>query len=331
MSPDIATWLLALISIPTLVPRVVSAPVQSALLISNAQAGSVSARSKEVIIKALQADFKLEVADTERRDHAGDLARDAADQGLDGVLVFGGDGTINETAQGLVGSDVALGLLPGGTANVMARSLGVPRNPVDATAFVAAKLRSGTRRRVNVGRMNDRHFLFSAGMGLDAEVVRRVEATPKTARAHGVWTWVRTALIVAVTEYRGARPSITMAFDDETDDEPSRVVLAICANARPFTYFRQWPVDALPEAGLDRGLDFFGITKVRLLTIPRITYSLFVSRSHIRWKNARYRHDAVRGRLEADRPMPLQVDGDFIGLHTRAELALVPNALSLLV
>jgi diacylglycerol kinase family enzyme len=302
--------------------------VHSALLISNATAGSVSGRAKEVIVKALHADFKLQMADTERRDHARELAHDAVDRDLDAVVVFGGDGTINEVAQGLVRSDVALGILPGGTTNVMARSLGVPRNPVDATAFVASNLRSGTRRRINVGQINDRFFLFSAGMGLDAEVVRRVEAEPDKKRTRGEWLWLSNALKAAVTEYRGAQPVITMTVDGA---DPSRVVLAICANARPFSYFKQWPVDALPEARLDRGLDFYGITQVRLPTIPRLAYSLFVSRSHVGWRTSRYRHNAARGRLDADRPMPVQVDGEFIGFQEGAELSLVPNALTLLV
>lgn len=302
--------------------------MHSALLISNATAGSVSGRAKEVIVKALHADFKLQMADTERRDHARELAHDAVDRDLDAVVVFGGDGTINEVAQGLVRSDVGLGILPGGTTNVMARSLGVPRNPVDATAFVASNLRSGTRRRINVGQINDRFFLFSAGMGLDAEVVRRVEAEPDKKRTRGEWLWVSNALKAAVTEYRGAQPVITMTVDGA---DPSRVVLAICANARPFSYFKQWPVDALPEARLDRGLDFYGITQVRLPTIPRLAYSLFVSRSHVGWRTSRYRHNAARGRLDADRPMPVQVDGEFIGFQEGAELSLVPNALTLLV
>ncbi|HEY7875101.1 MAG TPA: acylglycerol kinase family protein, partial [Actinomycetota bacterium] len=105
--------------------------MEKVLLISNARAGSVSARTKEVIVKALSADFKLEVADTAARNHATELARDAVDRDFDAVLVFGGDGTINEAAQPLIGSDVALGILPGGSTNVMARSLGVPRDPVE--------------------------------------------------------------------------------------------------------------------------------------------------------------------------------------------------------
>lgn len=307
---------------------VFSAPVPGALLISNATAGSVSPRTTEVIVKALRADFDLEVAETLRREHAGELARVAVERGVEAVLVFGGDGTINEASQGLVGSDVALGLLPGGTTNVMARSLGVPRNPLDAATFAAAHLRSGTRRRINLGCLNGRYFLFSAGMGLDAEVVRRVEREPEEKRRRGEWLWLSTALNVAITQYMGAEPTITVRFDGA---EWGRVVLMICANGRPLTYFKRWPVDALPEARLDRGLDFFGITRVGPLTIPRIAYSLFLSRSHLGWKTSHYRHDAAGCELEADRPMPLQVDGDFIGHSDRGEFALVRDALTLLV
>ena len=121
--------------------------MQRVLLIANARAGSVSDRTKEVIVKALSADFKLDVADTESRGHAIELARDAAHQGFDAVLAFGGDGTINEVAQDLVETDVAMGIIPGGSTNVMARSLGIPSDPVEATAFAASHLRSGTKRR----------------------------------------------------------------------------------------------------------------------------------------------------------------------------------------
>lgn len=310
-------------------PRpVISAPVRSAFLISNATAGSVSPRAREVMVKALQADFKLEVAETERRDHASELARAAVRGNFDAVLVFGGDGTINEASQSLVGTDVALGLLPGGTTNVTARLLGVPRDPIDAAAFTAANLRSGTHRRVSVGRLNERYFLVSAGMGLDAEVARRVEAKPDKKKARGEWFWLSNALKVAATQYLGADPVITMRLPGT---EPSRVVLAVCANARPFTYFKGWPVDALPEARLDAGLDLFGITKVGPGTIPRIVFSLFVSRSHTRWKNACYGHDVMGGRLDADHPLPVQVDGDYIGRVDRADLTLREDALTLLV
>jgi diacylglycerol kinase family enzyme len=302
--------------------------VEKVFLIANAFAGSVSARTKEVILKALQADFKLETADTAARDHATDLVAEAVARGFHAVLVFGGDGTINEAAQGLVGSDVALGILPGGSTNVMARSLGLPRDPVEATAYSAARLRSGTTRVIHVGRLNHRFFLFSAGMGLDAEVVRRVEMDPEGKRRRGEWSFLTNALKAGITQYAGADPSITLTVEG---GEPERVILAVCCNGRPFTYFKGFPVDVLPEARLDRGLDFLGYRGIRTVSIPRLAWSLFVSRSHPHWRTAAYSHDVTSGRMVADYPMPVQVDGDYIGELDEARIDLVPDALTLAV
>lgn len=298
------------------------------MLIANPYAGSVSRRTKEVIVKALEADFKLEVAETTSRNHASELTRDAVDRDFDAVIVFGGDGTINEAAQGLVGTDVALGVLPGGSTNVISRALGVPRDPVEATAFVAGHARSNTKRRINVGRVNERYFLFSAGMGLDAEVVRRVEADPEGKRKNHESLFVRNAFKAGLTQYRGLPPFIEMRVENE---EPVLCVTSICCNGSPFTYYRGMPVDVCPDARLDKGLDFFGLARIRLRTVPRLVYSLFVSRSHPGWSSAHYTHDVRRGRMSAERATPVQVDGDYIGEMDRADLSLVPDALDLLV
>ncbi len=298
------------------------------LLIVNARAGSVSPRTKEVIVKALSADFKLEVADTAARDHATELGRDAVDRGFDAVLAFGGDGTINEAAQALVGTEVALGVLPGGSTNVLARSLGVPMDPVEATAYVASRIRSGSIRRINVGRVNSRYFLFSTGMGLDAEVVRRVEADPEGKKMNHDWLFLRHAIAAAFTRYRGVPPHITISVDGK---DPVKGVLAIVCNGRPFTYFKKWPVDVCPEASLDEGLDILSLRHVRAGTIPRIAWGLLVSRGHVNWRISSYTHDASRVKLSADEPLPVQVDGDYIGEMTEAEIELVPNSLGLLV
>ncbi len=298
------------------------------LLIVNARAGSVSPRTKEVIVKALSADFKLEVADTAARDHASELGRDAVDRGFDAVLACGGDGTINEAAQGLVGTEVALGVLPGGSTNVLARSLGVPMDPVEATAYVASRIRSGSVRRINVGRTNSRYFLFSTGMGLDAEVVRRVEADPEGKAKDHDWLFMRHAITAAFTKYRGIDPMITISADGS---EPVKGVLAVCCNGSPFTYFKKWPVDICPEANLDEGLDILSLSHVRAGTIPRILWGVLVSRGHIDWKNTNYRHDVKTVTLSSDEPLPVQVDGDYIGEMTDADIELVPSGLGLLV
>jgi diacylglycerol kinase family enzyme len=305
----------------------ISAPVGRALLISNAAAGSVTTPLREEVTAALKADLELEVAQTQRRGHATELAGAAADQDFDAVLVLGGDGTVNEAAHGLVGSSVALGLIPGGSTNVMARSLGIPRDPIAAADFVASALRSGSRRRINVGRLNDRHFLFSAGVGIDAEVVRRVEAEPEKKRRLGEWLWLSNVLKVAVTEYVGAEPSMTARCSSGTG---TRVLLLLCANGSPYTYFKHGPVNVLPEARLAGGLDFLGLTRLHPLMVPRLAFSLFVGQSHIRWRTSLYCHDVDGCELVVDRAAPAQVDGDYIGNVTRAEFALVPDALTLL-
>jgi diacylglycerol kinase family enzyme len=302
--------------------------MKSVMFISNPYAGSVSGRTKEVIVKALQADFKLELADTERRSHATELARDAADRGFDCVVAFGGDGTINEAAQGLVGTDVALGLIPGGSTNVLARSLGVPRDPVEATAFVASHIRSETIRTINVGRVNERYFLFSAGVGLDAEVVKRVEADPEAKRRRGEWFFLTNALKAGFTEYRGAVPWIELRVPGHV---AQRVVLAVCCNGRPFSFFKRLPVDVCPEARLDAGLDVFGLTGMSSATIPRLAWALLVSRGHIRWRRGRYFHDLETFAIKCARPLPLQVDGDHIGSVDSAEMSIVRGGLRLLV
>lgn len=281
-----------------------------------------------MIIKALSADFKLDVADTQSRGHASDLARDAVSDGVEAIFAFGGDGTINEVAQDLVETDIALGILPGGSTNVMARSLGIPSNPVDATAFAASHLLSGTRQRINVGRIGARYFLFSCGMGLDAEVVRRVEADPEGKRNHAHMTFLRHALDVGFTRYRGADPTITM---EAGNAPPEKVLFVIVCNARPFSYFGRFPVDACPAATLEKGLDFLGMTRIHASTIPRIAWAVFVSRAHVRWRNSRYITDVGHGSLRSTEPMPVQVDGDFIGEVDRAMIRMIPNSLDLLV
>lgn len=286
-----------------------------------------------MIAKALAADFKLEVADTASRNHATELARDAVDRDFDAVVAFGGDGTINEAMQGLVGTDVALGTIPGGSTNVAARSLGVPADAVEATAWIAGKLRSNSTRTVPVGSLAlgglpaPRYFLFSAGVGLDAEVVRRIEENPEEKRRRPEWSFIDAALRIAMTRYRGADPGLEVRI---ADADPDKVLLAVFCNGRPFTYFRKWPVDACPHASLDRGLDVFCMTKLRTIDIPRIVYSLFVSRSHVGWRNARYYSDFAEATWSAPSPMAVQVDGDFIGDWQSAEMSVVPAVLSLL-
>src|SRR5436309_3427285 len=122
------------------------------LLIANAVASSYSARRRVVIRKALAADNDLEFVETEHRGHATELAAKAAAAGVDVVVVLAGDGTLNEAANGLVGTSTMLAPLPGGSTNVYAQTIGVPTDPVDAASVLIQRRRRGVDRRTDVER-----------------------------------------------------------------------------------------------------------------------------------------------------------------------------------
>jgi diacylglycerol kinase family enzyme len=297
-------------------------------LVSNPGAGSVSRRTADVITKALASDVDLDVATTKARGHASTLSREAASSGFDAVVAFGGDGTVNEVAQGLVGTEVRLGIIPGGTTNVLARGLGMPLDPVEATSFLAARMRSASWRRIGVGRLNDRYFLFCCGMGLDAEVVRRVEADKAERGFKTHWTFLKHALAAGSTEYRTRGPIIEIEVQGS---QPTAALFAVCCNARPFTYFRGLPFDACPGAALDRPLDLLSFKYLKIPMIPRIAWSVFVSRSHVDWRSTDYFSGFSEARLTSKIPDPIQVDGDHIGQTADVRLSHIPDALSIYV
>jgi diacylglycerol kinase family enzyme len=179
-----------------------------------------------------------------------------------------------------------------------------------------------------VGRINDRHFLFSAGMGLDAEVVKRVEADPQAKRKRGEWFFVSNAFKAGLTEYRTKQARLRLTVDGE---DPADVILAICCNAGPFTYFKRFPVVVCPQVDLDGGLDFYALTKLRATMVPRLISGLFVTGGHTRWRSGRHHHDVRGATIHAERPTPVQVDGDYVGEWTSARIDQVPNALKLLI
>lgn len=281
-----------------------------------------------VIKKALSAEFKLEDETTRARDHATELAHDAVDRGFDAVVAFGGDGTTNEVAQALVGTDVPLGILPGGTTNVLARSLGIARDPVVATDHLAAHLRTGSSRRIGVGEIADRYFLLCCGMGLDAEVVRRVEADARAGKPKNEWAFLKHALAAGSTEYRTREPVIDVEVRGQGT---TKALFVVCCNARPLTYFKGLPIEACPEAALDRALDLLTMRKLSLPMIPRIALSVFVTRSHVRWRTTDYYPDFTSAALHSTQPDPIQVDGDYIGERQDARIRYLPDALSIFV
>src|SRR5436305_13582181 len=222
------------------------------LLIVNTSASAVTARARVVIRKALSADHNVTTAETSRRGNATRLAQDAAAAGYDAVVVLGGDGTLNEAANGLAGSPTALAILPGGSTNVFARTLGIAQDPVEATGELLSALARGSRRRVGLGSVNGRYFLFHVGMVFDAAVVSQVErrAALKRYAGHPLFIWA--AFSTWFRHYDRSRPRLRVEIPGREPVEDG--YMAICLNSNPYTFLGSIPLDLAPEADLDRRL-----------------------------------------------------------------------------
>lgn len=298
-----------------------------ALLLHNPTATTTSSALVGLIAEALRTDADVDVAGTKRRGHAGYLAAGAAHEGYDAVVVLGGDGTVNEVAQGLAGTGVALGVIPGGSTNVYARILGFPRDPVDATNALRASLRAGRRRVVNLGRTAGRLFTFHAGFGFDAAVVRGVE------RRAGLKHRVGQAAFV----YHGARARYgafdrraTVSVEAAGCEAVTGLRTVVACNADPFTYLGHRPVRLCPRADLDAGLDVLGATSVTTRALLRLLRAALTGGDPGALPVARAWHDVDRAEVVADRPLPLQVDGDFIGEHRHVTLEVRREALTVI-
>lgn len=303
-----------------------------ALLVVNPKATATSRGVREVCTSALASEVKLDVVQTEARGHATSLARQAVDDGLDLVVALGGDGTVNEVVNGLLASGPAAGLpalavVPGGNANVFARALGLPASPVEATGQLLEALAQGRRRTVGLGLADDRWFTFCAGMGLDASVVRRVEAKRAGGARATPGLYVRQGL---KQFFLSERSTLTMTAHPETGDAVP-IGLALVCNSRPWTYLGPRPVVPCPEASFETGLDLFALTSLSTPTTLRHLRQILSSRPRPKGRKVLSLHDQDGFRLTADRPTPLQVDGDDLGDRTEVVFRSVPLALDVVV
>ncbi|MBI4728949.1 MAG: diacylglycerol kinase family lipid kinase [Acidobacteria bacterium] len=299
-----------------------------ALLLFNPEASRVSPRVRDVIAKALSAEMKLEVSETKRRDHARHLAQGAVHQGIDLVACLGGDGTLNEVINGLAGSDVILAPIPGGGTNVLARTLGLPRDSAEATGVLLERIRQGaSTRRVNLGVVNGRYFGFCAGIGFDAAVVRSVERVMRLRKRFGDWLFVSTALrrFFFATDRR--HPLLTLNAPEET---VPNLHAAVVGNSNPYTYLGERPFQVCPLADLGGGLDLMALRTMRTVPVVRMILRAFGTGGHIRLRAVLHRHDLDRIEIVAGEPVPFQTDGDYIGEASRFEFSTARAALSVL-
>ncbi|HET9094376.1 MAG TPA: diacylglycerol kinase family protein [Solirubrobacteraceae bacterium] len=306
------------------------------LMIVNPYATTVSARLRTLVISALRGSYLVDAIDTERRDHATEICREAAQEGYDAVVAFGGDGTVNEAANGLAGTGTPLTCLPGGRANVYCRMLGIPADVIDATEHLLGLAADWRPREVDLGRVDDRLFLFSAGLGLDASVVARVDARPHRKARLGEWyyAWVATTTFGRRYLYRPPRLSAEFEERDGAPVERLDGVTVLIQNAHPYTYFGDRPVEMAEGADLCSG-DLAGLVLRRTnpFDIPSIAWRALSPRARVADHRQIEPFRAVtrlRVRSLDERPLPLQVDGDFLGEQPAATFTVAPGALTIL-
>jgi len=298
------------------------------LVVVNPYATSVSDRLKRLVVSALQGRYRVDAVDTESRDHATQLSREAAAAGYDVVAAFGGDGTVNEVANGLAGSPTALTPLPGGATNVYCRMLGVPRDIVDATEHLLGLADAWRPRRLDLGAVNGRRFLFSSGYGLDAAVVRRVDAHPRAKARLRHWYFAYAGVGIFARDYVVRPPRI----DVEAAGRSVRGVTVLVQTGDPYTYWGHRPLHVAEHTALDDGtIGGAVLRRAAPADAPTVLARLFSQR--LRVVDHR-RVFAFSGQTEArcvsadGRPVPLQVDGDYIGATTTAHYEVLPGALT---
>ncbi len=297
--------------------------VKRAVLIVNPYSTQVTGERIGAVEDVLRERIELRTEFTQRPGHATELAASYAAE-TDAVLVFSGDGTYNEALNGADGA-VPFGFLPGGGTSVLPRSLGLPRDPVAAARAVATALAEGRTRRISLGAVAGRRFCFSAGIGFDAEAVRRLNAlgrAPGGARPGDI-AFLRT-LGKMIFERRGR-------WDPEIEIEGvGRAAFVLVANADPYSYAGSLPVHVAPAARFEGGIDFAAPTRVRARDVPRLFATVFSGRGFERLAMLSG-HDLDRIVVRCDRPLPLQADGEDLGDVDGAVFEAKRDAVSVLV
>lgn len=305
-----------------------------ALLIINPQATSTNGRAGEVA-RRLAARLDLQVVETRYRSHARDLAAASAAEGYGLVLTFGGDGTVNEAVNGLMSAPVrdgppALAPVPGGGANVFARSLGLPADPRGAITRILEAVDNAAGRTIGLGLAGDRYYTFSAGLGLDAEVVAEVERLRAAGRqsSPALYMWTALRRYYLATDRREPALSLQLAGRPEI----GRLFMGVVMNSAPWTYLGRRPVSTVPKANFNSGLDVFALRRLRTLTTLTALQQMLHSR-----ERPPHGRDVVsvtgqsRLTFRSSRPIAFHIDGEYCGETESVAFSFVPEVLRVMV
>ena len=299
-----------------------------ALLIINPRATAMTGRDAGLVVRALGSRLELDTRQTQYRGHAGELAAASASRGYDLVVTFSGDGTVNEVVNGLMQvpeGRPALAPIPGGGANVFARTLGLPADAGGAVQRILSAVAAGTRRKIGLGLAEDRYFTFSAGLGLDAEVIADIERQRARGRRASVAAYLRTA-VRRYYEVDRRRPALTL----RTPGEPpvSGLFMGVVTNSSPWTYLGSHPV-GLAHADFSSGLDLFALRRMRTLT----TLAALGQMMHTDNQDLPSGRDIVSAAaldelaFEAARPTAFHIDGEYLGERESVAFRFVPDAM----
>ena len=298
--------------------------VRRAVLIVNPYSTHVTGERVAAVERALRERVDLRTVSTERAGHATELAAEAA-TAADAILVFSGDGTYNEALNGADGA-VPFGFLPGGGTSVLPRALGLPRDPVDAARAIGAALADGRTRRIGLGVVNGRRFCFSAGIGFDAEAVRRLNELgrePGGARP-GDAAFAKTFARMVVERRARFDPQLEIAG-------AGRAAFLLVANCDPYSFAGPLPLHVAPGARFELGLDAVAPVRVRPRDVPRLLAYLLRGRGKLDARRVLTVHDVDRLEVRCDRPLPLQADGEDLGDVETAVFEAERDAVSVLV
>jgi diacylglycerol kinase family enzyme len=276
--------------------------VTDVLLIVNPFASSVTEQRVRSVEASLARAGDVKTVLTERRGHATELAA----AGADAVVVFGGDGAVNEVLNGLA-AEVPFGALPGGGTSVFARALGLPRDPGAAAEQLAEAIATGRTRRITLGRVHGRRFGFSAGVGFDAATVRRVDGLGRAqdGKRPGDLAFAYELVRVLAAGWFKLEPALEVSGH-------GRAAAVFVANCDPYTYAGSIPLHIAPEARFELGLDLVAPVSVSARSVPRVARRLVTGKGN-ETEDVLYAHDVDRIEITCDRPLPLQVDGEDLG------------------
>ena len=288
----------------------------------NPNAGRVARSERDDVVAALRSRFAVDAYATTARDTGIALAAQAAEAGARLVIAYGGDGHVNEVANGLARSSATMAIIPGGTMDVFARALRIPLDPFAAIDHLWAR-RDSEPRSVPLGQMDDRYFTFSAGCGFDAEAAERVERYVPAKRRLGQLFFYWSAFRVLAGTYRHRAPSMTMKGNFGEVD----VSMAIASNAGPYAYIGQRAVEIAPSVRLEAGIDVFALRSMRIEALPVYAWRCLVSGNLAYHRDAFYESNLDWFEVHAQDPFGRHVDGEPLTPSRSARFAVARDAL----